>query len=177
VKKIDRKQESVIINPHIEALFDEFEEQGRPLDAVTLIALFRDAVKPKTRDYHLAHAGDDSKKDDEDELLCEAAYTLNKQAVKVARGRVGESGLVMPRTVSVAESIRGYVHCAKCLREQPASGQSPRDFARLNFGFTDEGIQVWCVRHDCNVIHIDFEGQQHPARSEPYEMPDVLKRH
>lgn len=38
-----------------------------------------------------------------------------------------------------------------------------RDYARLNVGFTPVGLQVWCVRHDCNVLHVDFEGYKHPG--------------
>jgi hypothetical protein len=59
-------------------------------------------------------------------------------------------------------SINSYIHCGKCLDELPA-GKSPRDFAQHEIGFTRAGIQVWCKRHNCNVMHIDFEGHKHPA--------------
>lgn len=36
----------------------------------------------------------------------------------------------------------------------------------LRVSFTDVGLQVWCLRHNCNVIHIDFEGRKHPASTE-----------
>ena len=58
--------------------------------------------------------------------------------------------------------IAMYLHCGECIASLP-DGMSPRDWAHLSVGFTKEGLQVWCVRHDCNVIHIDFEGEQHPA--------------
>jgi hypothetical protein len=49
-------------------------------------------------------------------------------------------------------TIQRYLHCAKCLREKP-SGQSPAEWARLNVGLTARGdVQVWCTRHDINVI-------------------------
>lgn len=55
-----------------------------------------------------------------------------------------------------------FFHCQLCLKSLPEE-QSPRDWAQLEVGFTPLGIQVWCKRHECNVAHIDFEGQRHPA--------------
>lgn len=49
--------------------------------------------------------------------------------------------------------IEAYIHCGRCLDELP-KGESPASFARLNVGYTTFGIQVWCVRHDCNVVNI-----------------------
>lgn len=46
--------------------------------------------------------------------------------------------------------IKMYLHCAKCLHELPA-GVSPADYAKVNVGITNDGIQIWCIRHDCNV--------------------------
>ncbi len=60
--------------------------------------------------------------------------------------------------------IRMYLHCAECLDELPV-GESPKSWARLNVGWTVLGIQVWCVRHEKNVLHVDFEGQKHPANT------------
>jgi hypothetical protein len=42
-------------------------------------------------------------------------------------------------------------------------GESAQSWARLEAGFTEKGVQVRCVRHDLNIIHIDFEGHNHPA--------------
>jgi hypothetical protein len=59
-----------------------------------------------------------------------------------------------------------FFHCRECLEEWKASeapGQSPATYARLSVGFTALGLQVVCARHDLNVVHIDFEGQTHPA--------------
>ena len=55
-----------------------------------------------------------------------------------------------------------FFHCAKCLNEMPPD-ISPRDWARLEAGWTEVGFQVWCKRHECNMINMDFEGQKHPA--------------
>jgi len=63
------------------------------------------------------------------------------------------------RPIPNTEEITSYFHCAKCLNERP-SDVSPRDWARVSVGFTRLGVQVWCARHDCNIIHIDFMGQK-----------------
>jgi hypothetical protein len=52
-----------------------------------------------------------------------------------------------------------YFHCKQCLMEKPR-GVSPKDWARLNAGWTKQGVQVWCTRHDLNVVHLDFLGQK-----------------
>jgi hypothetical protein len=66
------------------------------------------------------------------------------------------------RPIPATNEIRMFFHCRKCIGSIPP-GQSPRTWARLEVGFTKLGIQVWCKRHECNVAHIDFEGQTHPA--------------
>lgn len=58
--------------------------------------------------------------------------------------------------------IVSFMHCSQCLREKPAN-KSPREWARLNVGWTRDGLQVWCVRHNLNVLHVDFGGQKHVA--------------
>lgn len=55
-----------------------------------------------------------------------------------------------------------FLHCAMCLEEVPA-GESMRDWAMVEVGFTVEGIQLWCRRHNANVIHLDFEDRLIPA--------------
>lgn len=68
--------------------------------------------------------------------------------------------------------IEMYFVCKNCFPEKPAD-VAPRDWARINVGWTKLGFQVWCVRCDCNIVHIDFEGNQHPANitreAEPHE--------
>ena len=54
--------------------------------------------------------------------------------------------------------IKQYMHCSLCLAEIPKD-TSPQEWARIQAGFTPQGIQIWCVRHDCNICHIDFEGK------------------
>jgi hypothetical protein len=68
-------------------------------------------------------------------------------------------------------AITMYMHCGLCIEEFQAGilsapgaiNEAPRDYARLEIGWTKEGLQVWCMRHECNVMHVDFEGTQHPA--------------
>ena len=60
--------------------------------------------------------------------------------------------------------ILSFAHCGLCVEDvENGVGESPRDYARLEIGWTELGLQVWCVRHECNVMHIDFEGAKHPA--------------
>ena len=33
-----------------------------------------------------------------------------------------------------------------------------KEYSKIDAGFTDFGFQVWCRRHDHNVCHINFEG-------------------
>lgn len=72
------------------------------------------------------------------------------------------------KELSNKNCIEAYIHCSKCLKEYMEDEEirtkvSPKDYAKTQCGFTKEGIQIWCNRHDCNVAHIDFEGVKHPA--------------
>ena len=57
--------------------------------------------------------------------------------------------------------IKEPVVCQKCFDEF-AQGLtdygSLQQYAALDVGFTDQGIQIWCRRHDVNVCHVDFGG-------------------
>ena len=64
--------------------------------------------------------------------------------------------------ISIDNKICLFFHCSQCLSEKP-QGVSPRDWAKLEAGWTKIGLQIWCKRHELNVCHIDFEGQTHPA--------------
>lgn len=66
---------------------------------------------------------------------------------------------------SNTNEIQLYLHCARCLAELPGSGESAESYSRLNVGWTAIGLQVWCRRHNANIVHIDFEGHQHPANT------------
>lgn len=55
--------------------------------------------------------------------------------------------------------IIAYIHCGKCLEELPKK-TSPKDYSMVQCGWTKKGFQVWCNRHDLNIIHADFKGQK-----------------
>lgn len=71
----------------------------------------------------------------------------------------------MPEKTPFDNENRGvmFLHCALCLPEVKGSGESPKTYARLSVAYTPQGLQVWCVRHNANVLHVDFEGHQHPG--------------
>ena len=56
--------------------------------------------------------------------------------------------------------------CETCLKEYGAL-QNPditlRDYVKVDVGFSQIGLQVWCQRHDKNICHIDFEGNRPKA--------------
>lgn len=64
--------------------------------------------------------------------------------------------------IPTSNEITTFFHCKKCLEEKP-DNVTPRDWAQHEVGFTPIGLQVWCKRHEMNIVHIDFEGQRHPA--------------
>jgi hypothetical protein len=66
------------------------------------------------------------------------------------------------RSIPVTNEIGLFLHCRKCVNSVP-SGMSPLMWARLEVGWTAIGLQVWCSRHKLNVMHMDFQGQKHPA--------------
>lgn len=65
-------------------------------------------------------------------------------------------------TISNTKDITLHIHCASCMDDLP-DGMAPREWQDLEVGWTELGLQVWCKRHDANIVHIDFEGQTHPA--------------
>ena len=59
--------------------------------------------------------------------------------------------------------IEQNIICSKCETEfllGSTDSRSLQDYSRLDIGFTSIGVQVWCRRHDANVVHIDFAGQK-----------------
>ncbi len=68
------------------------------------------------------------------------------------------------REISNTNEITTFMHCGLCMKELP-SNDSPRDYASLEVGYTEMGIQIWCKRHECNVLHMDFAGQKFYANT------------
>lgn len=66
-----------------------------------------------------------------------------------------------------SHEIVTFLHCGKCVEELSNEQivASPKMYAHYDIGYTPIGLQIWCVRHNCNIIHIDFEGQIHPANT------------
>lgn len=55
--------------------------------------------------------------------------------------------------------IEMFFHCKKCLEELPDK-TAPRKWVRIEAGWSKRGLQVWCVRHNMNIIHVDLMGQK-----------------
>ena len=68
------------------------------------------------------------------------------------------------RPITNENVMSAIIHCSKCLEELP-EGVSPMEYSRTQSGFTDVGLQVWCNRHECNVMHIDFDGMKFKANT------------
>jgi hypothetical protein len=68
-------------------------------------------------------------------------------------------------SISAENEIVSFFHCGSCLGKRP-KGTSPKDWSKVQVGFTVQGIQVWCNRCELNVCHIDFQGYKHPANLE-----------
>lgn len=58
-----------------------------------------------------------------------------------------------------------YINCTMCVIEAAKGGHHIKDWAKLTVSFTAIGLQVYCLRHEVNVIHIDFQGQKPPANN------------
>ena len=73
----------------------------------------------------------------------------------------------MDNLLEVLENgIEQNIICSKCETEflvGSTDSRSLQDYSRLDIGFTSIGVQVWCRRHDANVVHIDFAGQKPTA--------------
>lgn len=62
--------------------------------------------------------------------------------------------------------IERPIVCSRCADEVDAGDAgtvSMAEYGRLEVGFTERGLQVWCRRHGGNVVHLDFEGREPPA--------------
>lgn len=62
-----------------------------------------------------------------------------------------------PSKPKIESDIQMFFHCNKCLKEASIPQY-------IEVGFTEVGIQVWCRRHNLNIIHINFEGHLHPMK-------------
>lgn len=68
------------------------------------------------------------------------------------------------RHVPNTNEICMFFHCSQCMPLKPVN-KSPREWVQIEAGFTPVGIQVWCRRCEANIVHVDFQGMQHPANT------------
>ena len=59
----------------------------------------------------------------------------------------------------VENKIFSFYHSKKCLEEK-GDYISARDYASFEFGATEKGFQLWCTRHEENVLALDLLGQK-----------------
>lgn len=52
-----------------------------------------------------------------------------------------------------------FFHCKSCVDKRP-DNLSPREWVAIEVGWTQKGLQVWCVRCEKNIINLDFLGQK-----------------
>ena len=62
-------------------------------------------------------------------------------------------------TKKVENKIFSFYHCKKCLEEK-GDYISARDYASFEFGATEKGFQLWCTRHEENVLALDLLAQK-----------------
>lgn len=56
--------------------------------------------------------------------------------------------------------IYRFIHCGMCMDEKPET-LSPRDWVNVEVGILRNGdIQVWCIRHEKNIVIFDIENEQ-----------------
>jgi hypothetical protein len=81
----NRENEAHIVNQNAEALIERFKAEGREVEAVVTVVLFK--TPGDRRDFHVAQSIDANSEAEANELFCECASRLNDEAVKVVRKR------------------------------------------------------------------------------------------
>jgi hypothetical protein len=61
--------------------------------------------------------------------------------------------------MKTTNQIVTFFHCAKCMDEKP-DNISPQEYGSIEAGWTSIGFQLWCKRHDMNIVHFDLMGQK-----------------
>ena len=49
-----------------------------------------------------------------------------------------------------------YLHCGSCVRD-PARHTSMGKYQRYSVMSVPHGLQIWCERHQCNVVVFEFD--------------------
>lgn len=60
---------------------------------------------------------------------------------------------------AIPDKGKAYFNCSLCLRELPF-GTAPKEYASQQVSITQDGIQVWCTRHNCNIDLITWTIEQ-----------------
>jgi hypothetical protein len=68
-----------------------------------------------------------------------------------------------------SKEIQAFIHCGACLKES-----LPQN---IEAGWTPLGFQVWCRNHDCNIVHVDFEGSKHKANTTRAVLEPIPQTH
>ena len=67
------------------------------------------------------------------------------------------------------------MHCSLCISELPPE-TSPREYAHNEVGILPNGdIQVWCIRHEKNVVIFDMENSSLMIDPDVRPMDDINK--
>ena len=53
--------------------------------------------------------------------------------------------------------IRLHAHCGNCMPQKPVN-QAMSEWARIDAGFTEDGLQLWCKRCRMQIAHFTPEG-------------------
>ena len=73
-----------------------------------------------------------------------------------------DSGGSREETVDSSDHhIEVHLFCKRCLDEVPEN-MSPEEYAQVEIGWTPWGMQVWRLRHNTNVLHVNYQGHEHP---------------
>lgn len=61
--------------------------------------------------------------------------------------------------------IQCHIICKECMAEVHCDPELvPETYSRLAVGYTDEGLQVWCLRHQRSVIELELENNEWTGR-------------
>ena len=64
------------------------------------------------------------------------------------------------------KQIKEPIVCVEC-SDEFMTGQtdtkSLQDYSKIDVGFSDRGLQIWCQRHQLNICHINFNGEKPEA--------------
>ena len=60
-------------------------------------------------------------------------------------------------------SIENQIVCNKCV-EELSNESNPeinlKNYSKFEVGFTSSGLQIWCIRHNINICHVNFGGKK-----------------